>query len=220
MNIVRRSALGGLIIPVLFVAELAAGAIPTGAENTQPLKAGELAPTAIVKTVDGADFDLGRAVAARPTILIFYRGGWCPFCNRQLGGIQAYEQKFIDLGYQILAVGTDRPEVLRQTIAKDGLGYTLLSDRDMTAAAAFHVAYRVAGDDAKKYASYHIDLPPIPGDAGEVWLPVPSIFVIARDRTIRFAESNPNYRIRPPPEEILAAAARVKIAWPATAPTR
>jgi peroxiredoxin len=210
MSTARRSALAGLIIPVLFAAKLAAGAVPTGAENTQPLKAGVLAPAVVVKTVDGTDFDLGRAFADKPTILIFYRGGWCPFCNRQLSAMQTYEQKFIDLGYQILAVGTDRPEVLRKTMAKDGLDYTLLSDRDMTAAAAFQVAYRVAGDDAKKYASYHIDLPPIPGDAEGLWLPVPSIFVIARDRTIKFAESNPNYRIRPPPEEILAAAARVK----------
>ena len=121
-------------------------AIPTGAENAVPLKAGDAAPAVIVTAVDGSSFDLGRAIAAKPTILIFYRGGWCPFCNRQLSGIQDYEQKFLDLGYQILAVGTDRPETLRATMTKDRLSYTLLSDRSMVAASAFRVAYRVAGD--------------------------------------------------------------------------
>ena len=186
--------------------------IPTGAENAVPLKAGDAAPAVTVTAVDGSNFDLGRAFAAKPTILLFYRGGWCPFCNRQLSGIQEYEQKFLDLGYQILAVGTDRPETLRGTMEKDRLKYTLLSDRAMAAASAFHVAFRVAGDDAKKYAAHNIDLPEIPGEPGGRWLPVPAIFVIGKDGLIKFAEFNPNYRVRPPPEEILAAAARAQSA--------
>ena len=182
-------------------------AIPTGAENAVPLKVGDAAPAVTVTALDGSSFDLGRAIAAKPTILIFYRGGWCPFCNRQLSGIQDYQQKFLDLGYQILAVGTDRPEALRATMTKDRLSYTLLSDRSMAAASAFRVAYRVAGDLAEKYATYHVDLPEIPGEPGGRWLPVPAIFVIGRDGVIRFAEFNANYKIRPPPDEILAAAA-------------
>ena len=182
-------------------------AIPTGADDAVPLKAGDNAPAVKVTAVDGTSFDLGRAIAAKPTILIFYRGGWCPFCNRQLSGIQDYEQKFLDLGYQILAVGTDSPETLRATMTKDRLTYTLLSDRSMVAASAFRVAYRIAGDDAKKYATYKIDLPEIPGEPGGRWLPVPAIFVIGRDGVIRFAEFNANYKVRPPPDKILAAAA-------------
>jgi len=52
-------------------------------------------------------------------------------------------------------------------------------------------------------------LPEIPGGSGGVWLPVPSIFIIGIDGVIKFAEFNPDYRMRPPPEDILAAAAKV-----------
>ncbi len=185
-------------------------AIPSGPEHVAPLKAGDLAPAAVVKTVDGADFDLAPAFAAKPTILIFYRGGWCPYCNRQLAGIEEYEQKFLALGYQILAVCTDQPESLRATMTKDRLTYTLLSDRSMAAAGAFKVAYRVTGEVAKKYASYHIELPEIPGEPSARWLPVPAIFVIGRDRRIKFAEFNSDYKIRPPTAEILAAATQAQ----------
>jgi len=184
------------------------GAVPLGAQNAVPLSAGVHAPDALVKTVDGSIFSLGQAFASKPTVLLFYRGGWCPFCNRQLAGIQEYEQKFVSLGYQILAVCTDRPEDLRSTMDKDGLRYTLLSDRSMAASSAFRVAYQVTEDDAKKYASYNIALPEVPGEPGKHWLPVPSIFVIDQSGIVRFAESNPDYRVRPPAEEILAAAAK------------
>jgi peroxiredoxin len=186
------------------------GAIPMGAEGVTPLKVGERAPTAIVKTLDGADFDLGRAFATKPTVLIFYRGGWCPFCNRQLSGIQDYEPKFVALGYQILAVCTDKPGDLKATLDKHQLTYTLLSDRAMSAASAFRVAYRLTDQDEKKYGTYHIGVPEIPGEAGAHWLPVPSIFIIGSDGIIKFVEFNANYQIRPPTEEILKAASQVQ----------
>jgi peroxiredoxin len=186
------------------------GAIPVGAESVTPLKVGERAPTAIVKTLDGADFDLGRAFATKPTVLIFYRGGWCPFCNRQLSGIQDYEPKFIALGYQILAICTDKPEDLRATLDKHQLTYTLLSDRTMTGASAFRVAFRLTDQDEKKYGGHQISVPEIPGGAGAHWLPVPSIFIIGSDGIIKFVEFNANYQIRPPTEEILEAASQTR----------
>ena len=118
-----------ILLTLLAWAGAAHATIPLGAENVAPLKAGDLAPAAVVKTVDGTDFDLAQAFTAKPTILMFYRGGWCPYCNRQLAGMQEYEQKFLSLGYQVLAVCTDKPENLRATMDKDRLTYTVLSDR-------------------------------------------------------------------------------------------
>lgn len=205
-----------LLCPLLFAvvagAGLADAAIPTGAENVVPLAVGVRAPAATVKTVDGADFDLEQALVNKPTVLIFYRGGWCPFCNRQLAGMQDYVAKFLALGYQIMAVGTDKPEELRATMTKDHLSYTLLSDRSMAAASAFKVAYRLSGQDETKYVAHNIAVPEIPGEAGAHWLPVPSIFIIGADGVIKFVEFNPDIRVRPSPEEILAAATRVKTA--------
>ena len=145
-------------------------------------------------------------------MLVFYRGGWCPFCNRQLAGLQDYAPKFLTLGYQILAVCTDKPEDLQSTMTKDHLTYTLLSDRSMAAASAFKVAFRLNEPDEKKYASHNIAVPDIPGEAGAHWLPVPSIFIIGTDGVIKFVEFNPDFRIRPLPEEIFAAAAQAKSA--------
>ncbi|RMG56016.1 MAG: hypothetical protein D6723_01365 [Acidobacteria bacterium] len=53
-----------------------AAAIPNSAHEICPLLVGERVPSVTLKTVDGRPFDLSAAIARKPTVLIFYRGGW------------------------------------------------------------------------------------------------------------------------------------------------
>lgn len=76
----------------------------------------------------------------------------------------------------------------------------------MVAASAYQVAFRVDAATQKKYAGYHIALPPVPGEPDAAWLPVPTAYVIGRDRVIRFAWANPDFKVRVPAAELLAAA--------------
>ena len=105
-----------------------------------PLDAGGTMPAVTLQTADGEAFDLAAAVREQPAVLIFYRGGWCPYCTRHLMALQEVEPQVLEAGYRILAISPDRPEKLRETLAEQELGYTLLSDSDMTAAKAFGLA--------------------------------------------------------------------------------
>ena len=64
--------------------------VPDSAEETRPIAAGEAVPALKLETVDGETFDLNEAIAKKPTVLIFYRGGWCPFCNRHLADVPSH----------------------------------------------------------------------------------------------------------------------------------
>lgn len=119
-------------------------------------------------------------VAASPTMLIFYRGGWCPYCSKQLAGIQDIEQDLKRLGYTIIAVSTDSPENLSNMLGKEKLSYTLLSDNDLTAAKKFRVAYKAP-------QSYDKILPETSGEKNaDKLLPVPSIFILDTAGKIQF----------------------------------
>ena len=59
------------------------GKIAASATDVVPLDKGATLPKLTLKAVDGKPYDLNASVAKKPTILIFYRGGWCPFCNQQ-----------------------------------------------------------------------------------------------------------------------------------------
>ncbi len=51
-------------------------ALPNSPGQVRPLMVGASMPAAQLKTAAGEDFDLGSSLAAKPAILVFYRGGW------------------------------------------------------------------------------------------------------------------------------------------------
>lgn len=160
----------------------------------------------MVKTNDGKSVDLGDIVRKQPTVLIFYRGGWCPFCNMHLAELQEIQPEILALGYQIIAVSPDRPESMPATTGKHHLSYRLLSDRAMEASAAYGIAFRVPDEVRAKYEKWKFDLAPVPGDKSLRWLPVPAVFLIGADGTVRFVHSDPNYKQRIDLVELLTAA--------------
>jgi peroxiredoxin len=204
MNILP-ALIGGLMLSGMTVR---AGDIPSSAQDVRPLLIGSAVPDVTLKTADGTDFSLRAAVAKKPSILIFYRGGWCPYCNLHLGQLQTAEPELLKLGYQILAISPDRPEKVSEGAEK--VNYTLLSDASMTAAKAFGIAFRVDDGTLDKYKGYGIDLEAASGQKHHL-LPVPAVFVAGADGRIHFVYVNPDYKIRLAPE-VLLAAARASIA--------
>lgn len=73
--------------------------IPQKPEDISPLLNGENIPLVTLLDASGSSFDLNKAVAEKPTILIFYRGGWCPFCSKQLSGLQEIAPDLKKEGY-------------------------------------------------------------------------------------------------------------------------
>ena len=179
--------------------------IPETAEETHPLAVGASRPSVTLQTAAGAAFDLAAAVRRQPAVLIFYRGGWCPYCNVHLGQLQEAEADLRALGYQILAISPDRPEKLAESVEKLQPDYVLLSDRTMAAAQAFGIAFRVDDATLEKYKGFGIDLEAASGETHHL-LPVPAVFIVGTDGRIRFAYANPDYKVRLSPEELLTAA--------------
>jgi peroxiredoxin len=100
------------------------------AEDISPLLIGEFIPEAVLKAPDASSRKVLAIIAEKPTVLLFYRGGWCPFCNAHLSEIQSIQSEVIKLGYQIVAISPDSPENLSATDDKDKLDYSLYSDGD------------------------------------------------------------------------------------------
>lgn len=177
--------------------------IPQQPEDISPLLNGESVPMVMLKDVSGKAFDLNKAVTNKPTILIFYRGGWCPFCSRQLSGLQEIVPLLEKTGYQLIAVSTDKPEGLKQSAAKERLGYTLLSDADMKVSKLFGIAYKAP-------EAYREMLPKTTGGMDtDLLLPVPSVFILDRKGVIHFEYINPDFKQRINPELLKVVAEQI-----------
>lgn len=177
--------------------------IASAQTNSTPLKVGDAIPDVTLRTEDDKEVKLRALVAEKPTVLIFYRGGWCPFCTRHLKDLAGIEKDLEQSGSQLLAISMDKPEKLKQTPDRDKLDYRLLSDSDAVAAKAFGIAFKVDDALVKKYKdSYKIDLEAASGREHHI-LPHPAVYVAGTNGVIRFAHFNADYKARLDPAKIL-----------------
>lgn len=193
-----------LIIPglVLFVFSISAQ-IPERAEDISPLLIGETIPNIVLKAPDASDHSMLDILSEKPTVILIYRGGWCPYCNVQLAEIQGAESEIIKLGYQIVAISTDSPENLQLTHENNKLNYSLYSDGDGTFIKALGIAYKAPERSIEKLKKYSDGL-------NHGILPVPSVFVADTSGIINFEYINPNYKTRPGADFLLAVLKELK----------
>lgn len=175
------------------------------ASDVQPILTGTTIPNATVKTVDGDAVKIKDLISQKPTVLIFYRGGWCPYCNAHLAELQKIEQQLVEMGYQILAVSPDRPEKLKQSISKHELEYTLLSDSPMNLTKEFGLAFKVDKSTIERYKENSMDLEKRSGYKHHL-LPVPAVYLINPDGHVTFRYINPDYTTRIDSDVLQAAA--------------
>jgi peroxiredoxin len=174
------------------------------------LTVGDSVPTGVLYAEEGNAFNMPADLGEEPSVLIFYRGGWCPYCTRHLSALLDIEKDLIDAGFQLFAISPDRPEVLRGMESVDEVSYKLLSDSSMEVSRKFGIAFKVEDELVEKYKnSYGID---IEGDSGQTHhlLPHPSVFIIDAKGIIQFAYVNEDYKVRLEPDKILAAARQLE----------
>lgn len=179
-----------LILSVLTLSGIKTSAqLPAIAEDISPLLFGEIFPDMTLAGLDETVYSIEDLVKEKPAILIFYRGGWCPYCNHHLKEVGELESEILRLGYQIIGISPDNLEELNHTVDKNELKYTLLSDADGQLAKAIGIAFQAPDRYEERLAKYS-------GGKNPGFLPVPSVFVLGSNQEILFEYINPNYKQR------------------------
>lgn len=188
-----------------FASSSASSAVPADAKLVKPLQSGQQAPSFAARKPDGTPFRFDAKQLTKPVVMIFYRGGWCPYCNTQLGQLNKAEPELMKLGYDVLFFSADKPELLYPSLKDQSIKYTLLSDATMEAARAFGIAFKVDDATVAQYKKFGIDLEVASGQTHHE-LPVPAVFVIDKQGVIRFSYANPDYKVRLEADKIVSAA--------------
>jgi peroxiredoxin len=179
-------------------------AVATSADKVQPLLIGALAPSAKLTNIDGKAVSLKDVLASKPAVLVFYRGGWCPYCNLQLADLRKLVAPLKAKGIGLIAISPDQPQELFKSVAKNELDYQLYSDAKAQAIEGFGIAFKVDQATISKYAGYGIDLEKASGESHHI-LPVPSVFLLDANGKIQFEYVNPDYSVRLSSAVVLAA---------------
>ena len=177
------------------------GTVPAGLG----LKVGSKAPALTLDSVDGTPRSLADLYAQGPTFVIFYRGGWCPFCNLQMHNLSQAKPEFDKLGVKLVAISVDLPTEESKTQAKHGVPFAMLSDPKLKAHQAFHVVHVAPEPEQKALAGFGIDLSTYSGETHKSFA-VPSIFFVDKQGVIRFVHIDQDYKTRPSVKQMLAVA--------------
>lgn len=170
--------------------------VPKDAKEVMPLNVGDEVQNTEIRNIDGELVETDNLFKKEPTVLVIYRGGWCPYCNKQLSRLRKITDEIDELGYQLIAVSPDKPEELIKSMEKNGIKeYKLYSDSKLNLAKELGIAFKVNEDTIEKYKEYGIDLERASGES-HMSLPVPAIFVLDRNSEVKYRFYEPNYKVR------------------------
>ncbi len=193
-----RFAMKFLFVGLFFTlqsASVMAKSIATEANAVNPLLNGMQIPAVTLHYPDGTPVSLAALTMQKPTIVMFYRGGWCPYCNQQFAELQSVEKDLIALGYQILAVSPQTPDALQSQALETEMMVTQLSDVELAAIREFGVGFYVDDKTAERYKTYNIEL--TKDTTGTPVLPAPAVFIVDKQGLVQFSYVNPDFKVRP-----------------------
>jgi len=153
---------------------------------------------------DGKLFKLDETLKKRPVVIIFYRGFWCPYCNKHLKNLQDSLSQIEEKGATVIAISPEKPEYLDKMAEKTGAKFTLLYDEGYKISDAFNVTFRPDSGTLVLYNTVlRANLKESHSDDSQR-LPIPATFIIGQDSKIVWRQFDPDYKKRSMVKDILA----------------
>jgi peroxiredoxin len=205
VNDMKAAAASRLSAEVLSVfaadqAALTAAGIPAGS-----VKVGDKLSPFALPDATGQTVTLDELTADGPAVLVFYRGGWCPYCNLAL---RTYESDLLPqlsaYSARLVAISPETPDASLTTQEKDDLTYAVLSDSGLQLADTLGITFDPSEDGLAAQRSFGLDISATRSNGG-TRLPMPTVLIVDRDQTVRFVDIHPDYTGRTEVNDIVAA---------------
>ena len=178
--------------------------------DAKGLNVGATAPLFKAIDADSIEFSLEDELKNGPVVLIFYRGFWCPVCNKHLSSIQDSLKMVEETGAKVIAVSPEKPEYLDRMAERTAAKFTLLYDEYYQIAEAYDVNFTPSGTQLFTYnVILRGNLKNTHSDKSQR-LPIPATYIINQDGIIIWRQFDPNYKNRSSVEEILNVLDKMK----------
>lgn len=169
------------------------------------VKVGDRIPSFALSDAFDRQVTLDEITADGPAVLVFYRGGWCPYCNLAL---RTYQQELLPqlAGFEarLVAVSPQGPEESMTTAMTAALEYTVLSDPGCRVARDIGLAFDETEEVMAAQRILGLDLAKANAEASTA-LPMPSVLIVDTDHVVRFIDVQPDYTARTEVADIVAA---------------
>jgi peroxiredoxin len=167
------------------------------------LKVGDSAPIFKAKDQNGNEHFLPDLYKKQPVVLMFYRGAWCPACNKHLAAFEDSVKYIKNAGGMIVAVSPETMENVKETVKLTEASYPILPDPNGFIMSAFKLDFYVAEGYQKMInEKLNADIATSNGTK-DARLPVPATYIIGTDGKIKYVYFHPDYHQRATVKEIV-----------------
>ncbi|MDN5205245.1 peroxiredoxin-like family protein [Fulvivirgaceae bacterium BMA10] len=182
-----KKTLLGLLIFVVILVTTAFFYFSAGEEvYPEGLEVGNNAPTFTAMDQHGQLMNLESLREKGPVVMIFYRGFWCPSCQKHLSMLQDSLHLVMEKGASVLAITPQKSEYTAQHVEKNSSSISIIHDQGHKIMNQYDVAYQMSKGSARLFNVLGTDLAQQNGDNTNT-LPVPAVFIIGQDGRIKYA---------------------------------
>lgn len=174
------------------------GVLPSGVG----VAVGETAPNATVEDDAGKPVELASLFERGSVLLVFYRGGWCPYCSFQIHELARALPEYRKRGVTPVAISVDRPEEASKSKATYAIEFPVLSDPELSAHRAYRVVHQADDAEVARLKGLGIDLERASGEDHHSFA-IPAMFLIDGKGEVLWAHANADYKKRPRTEQVL-----------------
>ena len=171
-------------------------------QNPEGLFPGAKAPDFTAFDQNGNEINLKELTKKGPVVLVFYRGYWCPFCNKALKRLEDSLQLITEKGATVIAVSPEINSNIDSTVKKTGAEFSILHDKDMKIMKGYNVAFQIPENTVTRYRNSGLDFTKLNGENGNN-LPVPAVYIINKQRDIVWRYFETDYKKRPSIQSII-----------------
>jgi len=169
------------------------------------LPVGAAAPEFALNDSSGRLVRSADLLSLGPLVLKFFRGRWCPYCVTELEAWRDLHPRLREAGALLVAITPQTPRQSDFMVGQHSLPFPVLSDPGCAVATQFGLAYTIPEYHRDYYRSILVNIPFVNGD--DSWrLTLPATYVINTAGRVAYTEAHADFRVRPEPEEALAAA--------------
>lgn len=175
----------------------------TTSQSPEGLNVNDIAPNFSSTDQNGKTIVLKDLLSKGSVVIVFYRGEWCGYCNKQLNDLEDSLALITQKGATVLAVTPEKKENIAKTIQKTKASYSVLSDDNLKIMSAYKVAFELDAKTTEKYKNWGINLQEMNGSNGNN-LPVPAVYIINKEGKITYRYFDIDYKKRVSVSELLA----------------
>ncbi len=156
---------------------------------------GEPLPNFVLVAASGARVTSADLLTG-PTVLMFYRGNWCPLCMAQIKELAQRYNELAGMGVRVALVSPQPHDKTVELARRFGVDFEFLTDEDNAAARTLGIAHPGGLPAGMQVLGYDSDTV------------LPTVVITDRAGHVVWTHETDNYRVRPEPDVFLTVLRR------------